>query len=614
MADAMASFRTEVDKYFKWDGVCLEEKHRRLRSAAQVSLLLLDASCDDGRSELLHAKILTLLMGERYRSHGGVLFIYQNGGWSSDGSSLSSTSIDFILQALRRAQAYFAVMGSHKPRRGFAEVAHAIRTMQSLDEGPLLDWQINDVQGHKPELKAKHWFYGLSDLCRELRRTFSEHNKNILKNFHRWADCDLAAKQYPGLAFNDCYLATANGKITPLPKDPRHGCYVKIPANLAWKAPDHSRQRLAALLLSSFAGNDGLHFLLNQCALVASRLRQPDIVGVFVGGGHDGKSMILVDFMRACWGSGFGNPPCTMLQVEREFQQQGLNFFQCVMLTFDECRRDQGLVEDVVKVFLGGGKMPLRKNHEGETKYASWEYCGKNWNMNLGDIPHVPTAEEKSHARRYRCNYMRATLTNDPEKVDVANKVFLADPDAKNFCSHGESVWSFFHDFLFPLMEQTSPKQWSDALEFMAPGSQMMNDTEWLLKRMARATSADNPDDPTPEAQPHACSSNASKAEALVRETHLAIAQPVFTAWTVNRTPLKSNHGSCRGKDKKLKSQYLEEAIVHFPHLVRVESKDSDSSSTRFERRVVDLPKLESALRAAAEDKALSRYHIAVLV
>ena len=104
--------------------------------------------------------------------------------------------------------------------------------------------------------------------------------------------------------------------MTQAKKDPRHGCYIYVPVSLAWTATDHDRKRMAALLLSTFAGTDGLEMLLAQTALALSRTRQPEILHVLVGPGADGKSMIMVELLRACFGSGFGNPSCTLLQAQ----------------------------------------------------------------------------------------------------------------------------------------------------------------------------------------------------------------------------------------------------------------------------------------------------------
>lgn len=102
-------------------------------------------------------------------------------------------------------------------------------------------------------------------------------------------------------------------------KDPRHGCYIAVPACIAWQAPDHARERLATLLLSTFSGASGLQMVLSQSALAVSRMRQPEIIHVMCGSGMDGKSMVMVDLMRACFGTAFGNPSCTLLQANWVF-------------------------------------------------------------------------------------------------------------------------------------------------------------------------------------------------------------------------------------------------------------------------------------------------------
>ena len=58
---------------------------------------------------------------------------------------------------------------------------------------------------------------------------------------------------------------------------------------------------------------------------------------------------------------------------------------------------------------------------------------------------------------------MRANLTHDIEEVDE-KKNFHADADAKSFISSPAAVWSFFHDWLFPFMQQTRPLSWRNNL------------------------------------------------------------------------------------------------------------------------------------------------------
>lgn len=163
-------------------------------------------------------------------------------------------------------------------------------------------------------------------------------------------------------------------------------------------------------------------------------------------------------------------------QVEREFQQQGRAFFHCMMLSFDEARRGAGLIEDVLKVFISGGLLPLRRNHEQETHYISFEYCAKNWLLNSADIPLLPAAMETSHSRRFLCTYMRNELTHDPRKVNIEQCCFLADTEAKSFCASSAAVWAFYHDWVFPFMQNTSLDKCYRILSPDNPDSQTAKD------------------------------------------------------------------------------------------------------------------------------------------
>ena len=72
---------------------------------------------------------------------------------------------------------------------------------------------------------------------------------------------------------------------------------------------------------------------------------------MFLRDADEDKTVVRVDLM-ACFWRCFSHPKGTMLQVARQFQQQILKYLHSVMLTFDACRREQGVMEDVVKLFI----------------------------------------------------------------------------------------------------------------------------------------------------------------------------------------------------------------------------------------------------------------------
>ena len=123
---------------------------------------LLDAGCDDGKSELLLCKIFTLIAGELFRG-------------------FRSVALEFIVRALRRAQAYHGVMSSDErgaPQRSFQPVAFIIKGIQLVGgDAVWLQWQLQDILPKKTELKAKHWVHGLSELCKVIRHQFDEHHR-----------------------------------------------------------------------------------------------------------------------------------------------------------------------------------------------------------------------------------------------------------------------------------------------------------------------------------------------------------------------------------------------------------------------------------------------------
>ena len=208
---------------------------------------------------------------------------------------------------------------------------------------------------------------------------------------------------------------------------PGNNCYVKIPVPLGWQPCSGACTRECALLATFFAGSDGFKALMVMNSLVFGREQLPDIILMSVGYGMDGKSLTCSDLMSAVWGSAFGNCPGTMLQIPREFQQ-GHNFIDATWVTFDEADRQHSVEEAILKMFVVGVTMPLRRNHEADTHYHLYSQTGKAWCFNIGDIPEMPTATETSQARRIRCIFHCSEFTAEVSGVDSELRVFVANP------------------------------------------------------------------------------------------------------------------------------------------------------------------------------------------
>ena len=108
----------KVDVAFSWHNRDFPSDKLALRAASQVVLMLLDVSCEEGKSELLLSRIFSLLNGETYRSHSDALFVWE-GAWIPARNGLSIFSLEKTLEALSRSQ---VSQGSHKVSNGISSL------------------------------------------------------------------------------------------------------------------------------------------------------------------------------------------------------------------------------------------------------------------------------------------------------------------------------------------------------------------------------------------------------------------------------------------------------------------------------------------------------------
>ena len=137
--------------------------------------------------------------------------------------------------------------------------------------------------------------------------------------------------------------------------------------------------------------------------------------------------------MRSVWGAGYGDAPPAIFQTPEEFRRQGHLYRGLRWLSVDEARPTSGVEGDIFKVFVTGGPLCLRKNHESETHHATWAKCGKSWAMNPDDAPYVPSAERNLYKRRLRCLRMRPKFSASQEESGPGNGIFLADDSIRDW-------------------------------------------------------------------------------------------------------------------------------------------------------------------------------------
>ena len=117
---------------------------------------------------------------------------------------------------------------------------------------------------------------------------------------------------------------------------------------------------------------------------------------------------------------------------------------------------------------------------------------------------------------------------------------------------------------------------------------------------MARLTEAATPDDMEAEsaAPAHAPRPPAAQAEALVREVHSLLKQPIFAPHNVNRLPLTHNPGvgsKTSRSNKRLRSECLQDAAKQWPHLIRQEL-ETVGGKIKFQRRMCDVSLMDQVL------------------
>ena len=107
-------------------------------------------------------------------------------------------------------------------------------------------------------------------------------------------------------------------------------------------------------------------------SLVAAGVRFPAIILISAGPVGEGKTLLLPGLMRAVWGSGHAVAPPSILQTAGGFRRQCYLYRGARRVSVDESRNALGVEGDVFEIFVSGGALFLRKNHEAEPHSADW--------------------------------------------------------------------------------------------------------------------------------------------------------------------------------------------------------------------------------------------------
>ena len=146
----------------------------RKRQASALALLLYERPADDGRNEVLHTKVFSLVMSGNYRSHAYTLFQYSAGSWGQvDG--IGAILLDGFLQVVRYAQACFLLLATAKPHRHVDAIAREMKMIHEYAPPDLIAATfLADVSNKKTKSKVDNWCFSCSDLCKMLHGHFAE--------------------------------------------------------------------------------------------------------------------------------------------------------------------------------------------------------------------------------------------------------------------------------------------------------------------------------------------------------------------------------------------------------------------------------------------------------
>ena len=83
-------------------------------------------------------------------------FEYNNGAWAPASRGLTSVNLEFVLQALRRAQAYYSIMAQMKPKRCYDDIVFEIKAIQQVGIWRRFSCNGNFRISFRGNLKSEH--------------------------------------------------------------------------------------------------------------------------------------------------------------------------------------------------------------------------------------------------------------------------------------------------------------------------------------------------------------------------------------------------------------------------------------------------------------------------
>ena len=194
-----------------------------------------DRCADEGRIDLLAAKLFVLLFDWRYGSHGDNRLEYGNGSWQR-ASCISSPALQYATDSIRYAQSVFTLMTTNgdSPSRDSDGVSESDRLI--LDSKTINGAEETSLLG-QPDKKPAWTFY-CAELCSSLFESFTERSRRPM-DFHKCGAAPMPGKRRGG----DCagwYWLIGGDRSAQSRKSCDANFYVAAPASLLYNTPFRS--------------------------------------------------------------------------------------------------------------------------------------------------------------------------------------------------------------------------------------------------------------------------------------------------------------------------------------------------------------------------------------
>lgn len=225
--------------------------------------------------------------------------------------------------------------------------------------------------------------------------------------------------------------------------------------------------------------------LLSHMDIASASIRTPGEILVFVGPSGEGRALLLCDLMGAVWGGGQMVDQPSILHAPGEFRKQGHLYRGIKWISIDEGRPHLGVEEEVFNIFVSGGSLRLRKNREPGGRLSDWPRCGKIWSLNPGDVPRVQIATASAFSRRLRCVRMRARFSAKTEEIDPQSLISQPIEALRDWFRSGEASSVSRATILMPISRKSPSRERGEKIRI--PTAQIAGDTEWHVRKMARA-------------------------------------------------------------------------------------------------------------------------------